>query len=301
MSSVPVALCVLTSMTGFARVDGQDSEQSWCVEARSVNGRGLDVRCRLPAGFDNLDSLVRAEAGKRLKRGSITMNVTLERRNGAPGLRLNRELVNQILALARELEPLGLAPPSLDGLLAVRGVLEISEGDSSEQHSRIETGLTAAILAALDRLGAARREEGSRLGLVLRAHLDTIAHLTEAAAACAAAQPDALRARLKAQLAALLEAAPALPEERLIHEVALQVTRVDVREELDRLRAHVAAAQALLAEDGAVGRRLDFLCQEFNREANTVCSKAADVELTRIGLALKATIEQFREQVQNIE
>jgi len=218
-------------------------------------------------------------------------------------VRVNRAALEQVLALARELaREIDAAPPTVDGLLALRGVLDGGEEElDTAARERREAALIASFRQAIDALGTMRRAEGARLGLVLQERLDDIAKLVAAAESSAAAQPEAIRQRLRTLIAALVEAVPAMSEERLAQEAALLVARGDIREELDRLHAHIAAARELLAEGGAIGRRLDFLCQEFNREANTLCSKSADVELTRTGLALKAAIEQLREQVQNIE
>ena len=291
----------VVSMTGFSRAESQADGLAWTVEARSVNGRNLDIRCRLPIGFESLEAMVRTEVARRFKRGSVNVAVTLARTAAATQLRINRPLLDQVLALSRELEGAGAAPPRLDAVLAIRGVIEPVEENDAATRDHVEGRLTADLVLALDRLALARTGEGTRLAEVLTRQLDEISALVAAAAGCAATRPAALRDRLTAQLALLLDAVPALPEERLAQELALLVARSDVREELDRLHAHVAGARELLAAGDAVGRRLDFLCQEFNREANTLCSKSTDVELTRIGLALKATIEQFREQVQNIE
>ncbi len=292
---------LLASMTGFARVEGSHGGLGWTWEARSVNGRSLDLRVRLAGGYEGLEPQARAEATRRFKRGSVSLNLTLARAEGVVGLRLNRALLGQVLAIARELEGAGAAPPRLDALLAVRGIIEPVEAEDPAERPVVEAAMAATLGQALDLLAAARAEEGARLRPVLGAQLDRIAALVAAAGANAASQPAAVRQRLRAMLDALFQASPALPEERLAQEAALLLGRADVREELDRLIAHVEQARDLLAAGGAVGRRLDFLCQEFNREANTLCSKAADVALVRIGLDLKATIEQFREQVQNIE
>jgi uncharacterized protein (TIGR00255 family) len=291
-------------MTGFARVEDSRDGVSWAWELKSVNSKSLDLRLRLPPGFDHLEPALRGSLGQRIKRGAISATLSLAREAGAGGgLRVNRAALDQILALADELTgKIEAAPPRLDGLLALRGILEPA-GEEETPASRDALG--AAFLAgwesALGRLVAVREAEGARLEAVLRERLAEMASLAAAAEASAATQPDAIKARLRSLVAALLEASPALPEERLAQEAALLVGRADIREELDRLAAHLAAAQDLLREGAAIGRRFDFLCQEFNREANTLCSKSADVELTRTGLALKAAIEQLREQVQNIE
>ncbi len=201
---------------------------------------------------------------------------------------------------ARDLPP-HVAPPSFDGLLQVRGVLEVAEPvlDEAALKAR-DAAVVASFQEALAALGTARDAEGARLDAVLKAHLKTIEDLTAAAARAAATRPEAVAERLRALVSGLLEGTT-VSEDRLAQEIALVAARIDVREELDRLTSHVAQAHELMAADGPCGRRLDFLCQEFNREANTLCSKSQDADLTRIGLDLKAVIDQFREQVQNIE
>jgi len=291
----------LVSMTGFARDADEAAGFSWAWEVRSVNGKQLDVRPRLPSGLDRLEPAVRAEAQSRFARGNLTLGLSLTRAETTPRLRLNRDVVDQVMALARDLEGIGAAPPRLDALLSVRGVIEAVDTLDETDQDDLDAGILASLARALDALARARAEEGARLAGVLGDAVDRIEALVADARASAAAQPEALRARLRQQVAEILEARSGLPEERLAQEVALLVAKADVREELDRLDAHIEQARGLLAEGGAVGRRLDFLCQEFNREANTLCSKAADVTLTRIGLDLKAVIDQFREQIQNIE
>jgi len=294
---------LVASMTGFARVEGEAEGLAWSWELKSVNGKALDLRFRLPAGFDALELPLRTLVGERLKRGSVSVTLTVARTGAGAALQVNRAVLDQVLALARELgKKIRAAPPSIDGLLALRGVLESGEDiPDAATRERREARLIAGCRKAIDALEKMRRAEGTRLGAVLSERLKEIANLVGAAEACAATQPDAIRARLKSLVDALKDTVPSIPEERLAQEAALMVARGDIREELDRLTAHIAAARELLAEGGAVGRRLDFLCQELNREANTLCSKSADVELTRIGLGLKAGIEQLREQVQNIE
>ena len=272
----------VVSMTGFARVEGQQDGCSWAFEVKSVNGRNLDLRFRLPSGFDGLEPLARTEIAKRLKRGSLNLALTVARGGAGGQVRINRPLLDQLLALARDYAGPDAPPPKFEALLSVRGVLEVLDEGETATLAGLEAPLAADLRLALDRLAAARAEEGARLAEVLDRVLEEIAALVAAAGACAATQPAVLRDRLRAQLAALTEAVPALPEERLAQEVALLVARGDVREELDRLKAHIAAARDLLTAGDAVGRRLDFLCQEFNREANTLCSKSTDTELTRI-------------------
>jgi uncharacterized protein (TIGR00255 family) len=291
-------------MTGFARAEGRDDSLHWIWELKSVNGRTLDLRCRLPAGMDGLEPIARAAVAERLRRGNVSVSLTLMRGAKPPKVRINREVLAQLLIVVKELQgQVEAAPPRLDGLLGVRGVVDVIEEEEEDEAVRQarQERIAATLTEALDALRKMRAAEGARLAAIVGGHLDEIEKLRAAAAATAAVQPPALRERLRSQVAALLESVPALPEERLAQEAALIIAKGDVREELDRLAAHVAAARDLMAEAGAVGRKLDFLCQEFNREANTLCSKSTDVELTRIGLALKAAIEQLREQIQNIE
>lgn len=290
-------------MTGFARADGHEDGVSWIWEIKSVNGKSLDLRFRLPPGFEALEVPLRISIARRLKRGAVSVTLGLTRAAYASGLRVNREALAQVTALAQELVAQGkAAPPRADGLIGLRGVLESGEEAEDEaSRERRQAALLESFEVALRALVAARVAEGERLIPVLEARLAEIAQLVAAAEDSAAAQPQALKERLAEMVAQLLDASPALAPERLAQEAALLVAKSDIREELDRLSAHIIAAQELLAEGGAVGRRFDFLCQEFNREANTLCSKSADVALTRLGLALKAAIEQLREQVQNLE
>jgi uncharacterized protein (TIGR00255 family) len=291
----------IASMTGFARAEGETGGLAWAWEVRSVNGRGLDIRCRLPAGLDRLDPPARTEATRQLKRGNVSVNLSLSRAAGASPFQVDRNVLDQLLALQADLlGRIDRAPPRLENLLLIPGVLDRG-GLADAIDEKIEKALQAGFAQALNRLIAARAEEGGRLAQVLGGHLDEIEKLAAEAAGTAALRPDAVKERLKLQVQALLEAVPALPEERLAQELALLAVKGDVREELDRLAAHVAQARDLLKEGGAIGRRLDFLSQEFNREANTLCSKSQDVALTRIGISLKSVIDQFREQIQNIE
>jgi len=291
----------VSSMTGFARVDGEAAGVSWVWEVKSVNGRSLDLRLRLPPGYDGLEAALRAELSRRMRRGSISANLTVNRL-APPTIRINRDMLSRVLALMNDLSAeVEAAPPRLDGLIALRGVIETVEDESDEVIEARRAALLDAWRLVLDRLVLARDEEGARLDAVLTTQLAELAELVAAASACAAAQPEALRARLQQSLAALGDLVPGMPQDRVAQELALLVSRGDIREELDRLRAHIAQAGALLHKGEGVGRQLDFLCQELNREANTLCSKSADIELTRIGLSLKVAVEQFREQVQNLE
>ena len=277
----------LNSMTGFARVEGAAGPVRWHWELRSVNGKGLDARLRLPSGMDGIEPRLRAELSRHLKRGNCQIALTIDRTAEPAPLRLNKEA----------------SPPRPEGILALRGVLEnVGETEMDEDaRTVLEEALVASFAQSAAALAAARAQEGAKLEAILHENVNEIERLAQQAAESPAATPDAMRARLGAQLHDLLGAAPALSEERLAQEAALLATKADVREEIDRLMAHVAQARELLAGRDPAGRRLDFLTQEFNREANTLCSKAADVSLTRIGLELKAVIDQFREQVQNVE
>ena len=288
-------------MTGFARAEGEEAGISWAWEVKSVNGKSLDLRLRLAPGFDGLEPQLRGALAQRFRRGNISGSLSLNR-TAAPAIRVNREALTQVMRLLGELSAeIEAAPPRLDGLLGLRGVIETVEDESEAAAEARRAAILAGWEAALDRLAAARAEEGARLALLLGAQIAEMRALVAEAAACAAAQPAAIRQRLQALLAELADLAPGMPEERLAQEAALIVARADIREELERLAAHLEQADELLAKDEAVGRRLDFLCQELNREANTLCSKSNDIGLTRIGLSLKAAVEQFREQVQNIE
>ena len=290
-------------MTGFARQAGGDEAFSWTWEAKSVNSRARDLRCRLPHGYDRLEEEVRAAVAAAVTRGNLQVTLTLDAARRRPAVRLNRELLAQVVATLDELQAeTSFERPRPDGLLAIPGMLESVDEtpDEAEQAAR-DAALKAGFLEALESLVAARQAEGQRIGKAIEGFLAALAQLVEQAAATAATQPEAIRARLVAQLQELCEAVPALPEERMAQEAVLLATKADVREELDRLAAHLEAAGEMMAAGGPLGRRLDFLCQELNREANTICSKAAELDLTRIGLELKSTIEQLREQVQNLE
>ena len=293
----------IASMTGFARRQGSLDDFLWAWELKCVNGRNLDVRCRFPNGLDALDGFVRAACAERLKRGNLSITLTADDKQRTPTFRVNEEALAQLARLLDGLKgKIDAAPPRLDGLIGLKGVLEIQEQEvAPEATERRIQAMQADFIACLADLQQARLEEGKKLTAITRQHLNEIERLGKAAAGSAAVQPAALRARLAKQIAELLPPIVTLPEERLAQEVALLAAKADVREELDRLTAHVAAVRGLLDQGGAIGRRLDFLCQEFNREANTLCSKADDLALTNLGIELKAAIEQLREQAQNIE
>jgi uncharacterized protein (TIGR00255 family) len=288
-------------MTGFARADGEGLGISWVWEVKSVNGKTLDLRLRLAPGFDALEPQLRAMVTQRFRRGNFSANLTVTRTAPAT-VRINREALTQLLGLMNQLAgEVEAAPPRLDGLLALRGVVETVEDDEDAVIEERRLAVLGSWATALDRLAIARAEEGARLAVLLQSQLGEMAALVAAAGQCAAAQPAAIRERLLKMLASLTDLVSGISEERVAQEMALLVARSDVREELERLRAHLDQAGDLLQQREAVGRRLDFLCQELNREANTLCSKSADLDLTRIGLSLKGGVEQFREQVQNIE
>jgi len=293
----------VVSMTGFAEVHGAHEAARWRWEVKSVNGRGLELRLRMPPGFDGIEIAARTLASERFRRGNIQATLTMETREDARAFSVDPVALNAAVRVAKQIEEeTGLAPARVDGLLSLKGVIvqdEMANLEPAERAAR-DAAMLESIAMAFDALRRARRTEGAKLATVLKGQIDEIETLTKEAASLAATQPKALRDRLSAQLKDLLEGNQ-FPEERLAQEVALLATRADVREELDRLDAHVHEARALLSSGEAVGRKLDFLAQEFNREANTLCSKSSDVALTRVGLALKHVIDQFREQSQNVE
>ncbi len=295
----------LSSMTGFTRVAGQNDTTGWIWEIRSVNGKGLDVRVRLPYGYEALEAIVRDVAGKTLKRGSVSVSLTVNRASAVSAYRVNRELLESLLALSDELKGekrLSNEPPRLDTLLTVRGAVEASEGEDDPEEAEERQKLMATSLReALEALLGVRQAEGARLEAILRERLSELDGLCNEADGAASLRTAAIRDKLAPQVQDLLDMSPALSEERVAQEVAVLAVKGDIREELDRLKSHIEGARGLLDEGVAVGRKLDFLCQEFNREANTLCSKSGDIELTRIGLAMKAAVDQFREQALNIE
>ena len=293
----------LSSMTGFARQAGGDESFAWTWEAKSVNSRSRDLRCRLPHGYDRLEEEVRSAVAAQVTRGNLQVSLTLDTPRSRPAVRLNRERLSQVVETLNELQAeSGFERPRPDGLLAIPGMLEsVDETPDEAEQSAREAALKAGLAATLEHLVAARQDEGQRIGKAIEQHLSDLAQLVAQANGTAAVQPEAIKARLVEQIEALCESVPALPEERMAQEAMMLATKADVREELDRLAAHLEAVGELLAGGGPVGRRLDFLWQELNREANTICSKAAVLELTRVGLELKSTIEQLREQVQNLE
>lgn len=290
---------MISSMTGFARASGTTGPVQWAWEVRSVNGRGLDVRVRVPNGFEAVGDVARTALQKTISRGQCQLSLALTRPEAAARVRIDEALLASLAeAVARVPLPDGIAPATLDGLLGIRGVVESDEQPAAEAES-LARDLTDGVVRLVADLVESRRAEGRQLQEIVAGQLHEMAELTIAAEGCPARRPEVIRERLAAGVAALSQTG--LDPERLHQEAVLLAAKADVREELDRLRAHLSAAGDLLTAGGAVGRRLDFLSQEFGREANTLCAKANDVSLSRIGLDLKAVVEQFREQVQNVE
>lgn len=294
----------LKSMTGFARTSGQAAPWSWAWELKAVNAKGLDARLRIPQGFDRIEAEARAKLTQMLARGTCYATLSMQRDSTTPEIRVNEAALGALVeAVSRiSLEGRALRPPSLDALLAVRGIVEVADAaDDETTIARVCGALLKGLETALSELVTMRAREGSNLQAVLTQRIDRIEALTQAAEDCPGRKPEAVRARLAMAVAALSDASPALDPMRLHQEAILLAAKADIREELDRLKSHVAAARDLLAASVPVGRKLDFLAQEFGREANTLCAKSNDATLTSLGMDLRVEIEQFREQVQNIE
>lgn len=292
----------VSSMTGFARTDGAADGFGWTWELRSVNGKGLDVRVRLNGGFERLEAKVRDAVSKRFKRGNMGVTLNVVRASDGSTYQVNRELLSELVSLAEEFDNTSsLSAGTIADLMNVRGVLETVETQEDDASRDARDGAVLASLSdAIDQMDAHRAEEGAKLDAMLRGHVDNIEATVTRAESCASARGDAIKERLKRQIDELMDAGKFDPE-RLHQEAALLATKADIREEIDRLKAHIIAARDMLTKGGAIGRKLDFLCQEFNREANTLCSKANDIELTNCGMELKVIIDQLREQVQNVE
>jgi len=293
----------LSSMTGFARSHDACGVYAFEWELRSVNAKGFDLRMRVPPGWDAVEPLVRKRATELLARGTVYANLTVKRSDAAPVIRVNDEVLASVMKVAAELSAkLAAPPPTVDGILAIKGVLEVSEPDDTEQERQsAEAAIFKAFERALADLIEMRRREGTALQQILATRLDEIATLSRRADAAPGRQTGAIKARLAEQVALLLESSERFDPDRLHQEAIMVATKADIREELDRIASHITQARELIGKGGAVGRRLDFLAQEFNREVNTTCSKSNDVELTNIGLEMKNVVEQFREQVQNLE
>jgi uncharacterized protein (TIGR00255 family) len=293
----------LASMTGFARGQGVCGAYVWNWEIKSVNAKGLDLRLRLPAGWDAVEVPARSRAAEVLSRGTIYGTLTVKREGVAPVAKVNEPVLAAVLATVKGLSGrIDAAPPRIDGILSLKGVIEVVDEDEREEDRQAaEAAVIAGFHTTLAELAEMRRREGASLGQVLSQRLSDIATLAARAEAVPGRRPEAIKVRIKEQIETLLGASERFDPDRLHQEAILIASKADIREELDRLASHVAQGRKLIADGGAVGRRLDFLAQEFNREANTICSKSNDVELTNIGLELKTVVEQFREQVQNLE
>ncbi|MGR6431372.1 YicC/YloC family endoribonuclease [Rhizobium sp. PAMB 3174] len=293
----------LQSMTGFARSEGAVGRYRWSWELRSVNGKGLDIRFRLPNGMERLEGDLRRIASDSLARGNVQAALTLTAESAGMQAVLNRDALDAVLRLRDELGDLAdTAPMTLDTLLSIRGLVEFRESqDSEEAVAELDRAVLESARVAFERLQSMREREGASLADLFEAQLSKIAALADTIEADPARSPQEIVRKLSQQLQALMDAGPSLDSDRLYAEAAMLATKADIREELDRLKAHVAAARELLADGGPVGRKLDFLAQEFNRESNTICSKSNSATVTAAGIELKVVIDQFREQIQNLE
>ena len=293
----------LSSMTGFARSHGTSGPYAFEWELKSVNAKGFDLRMRLPPGWDEIETVARKRATEVLSRGTVYANLTVKRGNALSTVRVNEDVLNSILRIAADLAgKIDAVAPSVDGLMAIKGVIEVVEPEADEEEDKVaKTAVAAAFEEALTALVAMRKREGTTLGEILSQRMNEIETLAKKAEAAPGRKPEAIRARLAEQIASLLEASDRFDSDRLNQEALMMAAKADIREELDRIASHVSQAREMIGKGGAVGRRLDFLAQEFNREVNTCCSKSNDLELTNTGLEMKNVVEQFREQVQNLE
>jgi uncharacterized protein (TIGR00255 family) len=293
----------LSSMTGFARSHGTSGPYAFEWELKSVNAKGFDLRMRLPPGWDEVEPLARKRAAEALSRGTVYANLSVKRASALSTVRVNEDVLASIVKVAGELAGrIDAVAPSIDGLLAIKGVIEVAEPESSEAEDKAaKAAVFAAFEQALNNLTEMRRREGMTLGQILSQRMDEIESLMKKAEAAPGRKPEAIRARLAEQIAALLDASDRFDPDRLSQEAIMIAAKADIREELDRIASHVSQAREMIGKGGAIGRRLDFLAQEFNREVNTCCSKSNDLELTNTGLEMKNVVEQFREQVQNLE
>jgi len=293
----------LSSMTGFARSHGTSGPYAFEWELKSVNAKGFDLRMRLPPGWDDIEVSAKKRVSEVLSRGTVYANLNVKRSNAVSTVRINEGVLASIIKVAGVLAgKIDAVAPSIDGLLAIKGVVEVVEPEADEAEDlAAKAAVAAAFEQALVNLVEMRRREGAALGQVLSQRMDEIEHLASKAEAAPGRKPDAIRARLAEQVAALLESSDRFDPDRLNQEAILIAARADIREELDRIASHIAQAREMIGKGGSIGRRLDFLAQEFNREVNTCCSKSNDIELTNTGLEMKNVVEQFREQVQNLE
>ncbi len=293
----------LSSMTGFARSHGTSGPYAFEWELKSVNAKGFDLRMRLPPGWDEIEAVARKRAAEVLSRGTVYANLNVKRAGALSTVRVNEEVLASIVKIAGELAGrIDAVAPSIDGLLAIKGVIEVVEPESDEAEDKAaKLAVAAAFEQALTALVEMRKREGVTLGQILSQRMDEIESLAGKAEAAPGRKPEAIRARLAEQVAALLDTSDRFDSDRLNQEAIMLAAKADIREELDRIASHIAQAREMIGKGGAIGRRLDFLAQEFNREVNTCCSKSNDLELTNTGLAMKNVVEQFREQVQNLE
>jgi uncharacterized protein (TIGR00255 family) len=293
----------LSSMTGFARSHGTSGPYAFEWELKSVNAKGLDVRLRMPPGWDEIEQLARKRTTDVLSRGTVYANLSVRRANAQSTVKVNEDVLAAVVKVATDLTSrLDAAAPRIDGLLAIKGVIEVAEPDRDEtEDAAARVAIEQAFAEALNSLVEMRKREGATLATILSQRLDEIESLAKKAEDAPGRKPEAIRARLAEQIAVLLEASDRFDSDRLNQEAIMIATKADIREELDRIASHVAQARDMIKKGGAVGRRLDFLAQEFNREVNTCCSKSNDLELTNTGLEMKNVVEQFREQVQNLE
>jgi uncharacterized protein (TIGR00255 family) len=294
---------VLSSMTGFARSHGASGPYTFEWELKSVNAKGFDLRLRLPQGWDELEAFAKKRAGELLSRGTVYANFNVKRADALSTVRINEDVLAAVVKVASSLAGrIDAVAPSIDGLLAIKGVIEVVEPERNEDEDKAAVAAAAAAFdEALSNLVAMRRREGEALGQILSQRMDEMEALAKKAEVAPGRKPEAIRARLAEQIAALLETSDRFDADRLNQEALLIAAKADIREELDRIASHIAQAREIIGKGGAIGRRLDFLAQEFNREVNTTCSKSNDVELTNTGLEMKNVVEQFREQVQNLE
>ena len=293
----------LSSMTGFARSHGASGPYAFEWELKSVNAKGFDLRMRLPPGWDELEALAKKRAGELLSRGTVYANLNVKRTGAVSTVRINEDVLGSIVKVAGVLAgKIDAVAPSIDGLLAIKGVIEVVEPESNEAEDRAaKAAAAAAFEQALGDLVKMRQREGMTLGQILSQRMDEFEKLAKKAEAAPGRKPEAIRARLAEQIAALLDASERFDSDRLNQEAIMIAAKADIREELDRIASHISQAREMIGKGGPVGRRLDFLAQEFNREVNTCCSKSNDLELTNTGLEMKNVVEQFREQVQNLE
>jgi uncharacterized protein (TIGR00255 family) len=293
----------LSSMTGFARSHGASGPYSFEWELKSVNAKGVDLRLRLPPGWDELEAFAKKRAAEVLSRGTIYVNLNVKRTNAQSTVRVNEDVLESVLRVAAALSnKIDAVAPSIDGLLGIKGVIEVVEPEADEVAEKAAKDAAAvAFDQALASLVDMRKREGTALGQILLQRMDEIERLAKKAETAPGRKPEAIKARITEQIATLMETSDRFDPDRLSQEALLIATKADIREELDRIASHVAQAREMIAKGGPIGRRLDFLAQEFNREVNTCCSKSNDIELTNTGLEMKNVVEQFREQVQNLE